>query len=139
MEYGHAMKEDDWNWYIGEGLEVSKEMHLAFEVALSTGKLVCPKHEFKKAFAITGYINEHRLGRAVLQNGSMVVTSNLVWAHQKGGVIVVYTKSGSLYELEAEEMNRGRDYLSPEDTDKTAEELNELMNKYFNIKKEVAA
>ena len=143
-KYGYGMPKNDWEWCTGEGKEISKEQHLAFEVGLMSEKVFYPKEEFKKTFLISGYAKKYGYSRGqqpVLRPdgeiGDIILTSNLAWAQKEGETIVICTKSGSLYELE--NMIREKDYLKPEDTGMSTEELNSIMHKYFTIKGEVDA
>lgn len=124
-KYGFGMSEENWKWYTGAGEEYSKEQHLAFEVALATGMVFSPKEHQEEDFCIVGYSEKH---------GDIVITSHLAWARQRDGKVYIRTRTGSMYELEG--MTRAKEYLRPEDTGKTAEELDALMRKYFRIESE---
>ena len=137
-KYGYGMSTKNWNYYVGEGEEISKEQHLAFEVALATGKQFFPKQEYREAFVITGYAEKY--GHSRLQQpvqhpngkvGDIIITSCLAWAKKENDTIKICTKSNSVYVLK--DMVREKDYLKPEDAGKTTDELNELVNKYFKF------
>ena len=140
-KYGYGMRKKDWEYYVGEGEKISKEQHLAFEVGLATGRRFYPKREYSGAFVISGYAEKYGYSRSERsvrhpnsKVGDVILTSNLAWAEKENDTIRICTKSGSLYELE--DMIREKDYLKPEDTGMTTDELNETMHKYFKFKKE---
>lgn len=141
-KYGYGMRKKEWEYYTGEGEVISKEQHLAFEVGLASGKRFYPKAEYNEAFCVSGYAEKYgysRLEQPVLRSnekvGGIILTSTLRWIEKEGDIIKISTKSGSLYELE--NMIRGKDYLSPENANMNADELDEILYKYFKFNEEV--
>lgn len=148
LEYGYGMGKKDWEWYTGEGEEIAKEQHLAFEIGLATGEKFFPKVDskvdYREAFVILGYAEKYgnsRGNQPVVRPdgrvGDLIVTSNLAYAQKRGdGVVEICTRSGSCYELEGI-MGSEKEYLRPEEANMSTEELNEIFEKYFKVKREV--
>ena len=139
-KYGYGMRQKDWDWFRKTGDQLSKEQHLAFEVALATGKKFYPKTKFAKDFQIVGYAlkfgssrDEEPVLRPNGNQGDYIITSHLAWAQKEDDQVNICTESGSHYTLV--KMNESSRYRRPAEAEIQTEELDKICSKYFKFRR----